>query len=262
MDPADVLTRPARLPELTVRYTSHGDGVLDLHLPPGPAGDSAAPPGLVVLLHGGFWRAAYDRRHTRPLAQALAARGFVVATPEYRRVGGGREVTGGWPTTFDDVLAATSALPELLAGLCLPVGPAVLLGHSAGGHLALWLAAQPLPPELRLRRVVALAPVGDLTAAARSGVGGSAVPALLGGTPDEVPERYAAADPALLLTGTQPTELLVLHGAEDQEVPVSLSRGLAARCTAVHLVELPGVEHYGLIDPRSAAWLAVLGALD
>lgn len=209
-----------------------------------------------MLVHGGFWRAAYDRVHIRPLAQALAADGFVVAVPEYRRVGGEGDLAGGWPTTFEDLTAAMSTLPGLLDELGVPVDHIVVMGHSAGGHLALWLANEPFDVD----RVVGLAPVGDLRAAAAAGLGSAAVPALLGGMPDDVPERYDAADPATRLATTPTCPVTIIHGVEDAEVPVEISRGLAARHPHVQLVELVGVEHFGLIDPLSPAWPVVRAA--
>ncbi|MGH3371368.1 MAG: alpha/beta hydrolase, partial [Nocardioidaceae bacterium] len=170
------------LPDAVVRYAAHDDGVVDVHLPPaGSPARSGSPARLLLLLHGGFWRQAYDRTHTRPLAVALAREGFVVATPEYRRVGGG----GGGPATLEDVDNAAAATPGLVLGLGIAVAGTTVLGHSAGGHLALWLANQPHPVD----RVVGLAPVGDLRAAARARLGDGATQALLGGEPDEVPLR-------------------------------------------------------------------------
>ena len=170
----------------TVRYAGHEDAVVDLHLPGGsrPTGPDAP---LVVLLHGGFWKQEWDRRHTRPMARALADLGLVVATPEYRRVRGG----GGWPVTGDDVHLAVRRLPELLGGLGIATGPMVVTGHSAGGHLALWLATLDLP----VARVVALAPVCDLDAAVRLRLGDDAALALLGDA------DLAVADPMTLLDG-------------------------------------------------------------
>ena len=150
------MTRPAEGPDAVLRYAAHEDGLVDVHLPPGPL----RPSPLVVFVHGGFWRQAYDRRHARPLADALALEGFVVAVPEYRRVGG----AGGWPATGDDVDAALGALPGLLAGIGVETTTTTLVGHSAGGHLVLWLANQPHPVD----RVVALGPGG----AAARGRGG------------------------------------------------------------------------------------------
>ena len=112
----DVLTRPARCPTRCVRYAAHEDGVVDVHLPPG--GRARAP--LVVLVHGGFWKQAYDRCHSRPMACALPPTGWVVAMPEYRRVGG---PAGGWPATAQDVAAAVAALPSLLGGLGVRTAP-------------------------------------------------------------------------------------------------------------------------------------------
>ncbi|HEX6249314.1 MAG TPA: alpha/beta hydrolase, partial [Nocardioidaceae bacterium] len=179
MAPRDDLGSVSRLalplPDAVVRYAAHDDGLVDVHLPVGAR--TAAP--LVVLLHGGFWKAAYDRVHTRAAAAALAGEGFVVATPEYRRVGAG----GGWPTTATDVADAVRAVPDLLRGLGVPTTGLTVAGHSAGGHLALWLANEDLPIE----RVVGLAPVADLRAAAGAGLGDDAAQALLGGGPDELP---------------------------------------------------------------------------
>jgi acetyl esterase/lipase len=248
MDPAEVLTRAAHLPDAVLRYADHDEALVDVRLP-----DGSAPHPLVVLLHGGFWKQQWDRRHTRPLADALAAEGFVVASPEYRRVGGG----GGWPTTFDDVTTAMTALPDLLAGLGVRTTATTLVGHSAGGQLALWLANEEHPVD----RVVALAPVGDLRAAARERLGDSATQALLGGGPDAVPDRYEAADPATRLHNRPRAEVVVVHGVDDAAVPVANSRGLAVRHPFVELRELPGVEHFALIDPRSSAWPAVLDAV-
>ena len=245
-DPREVLTRPAREPDTTLRYGNLPEHVIDVHLP-----DRHGPAPVVVLLHGGYWREAFDRTHTRPLAEALAEEGFAVVTPEYRRVGGG----GGWPTTFDDVRAALAHLKELTAVLPGRVagGPACLVGHSAGGHLALWAALQPGAPGVR--RVVALAPVADLYEAHRRGLGEGAVRELMGGGPDTRAEAYRQADAAGLLPTTVP--VTVVHGALDDRVPVDLSRTLPVD----EYVELPDVEHFGLIDPRSSAWPTVLAAV-
>jgi acetyl esterase/lipase len=237
-----------QLPDSVLRYAAHEDGFVDVHLPSGPG-----PHPLVVYVHGGFWKQEWDRRHARPLCAALAAQGYVVAAPEYRRVGG----DGGWPATLDDVDAAVAAIPSLLAGLGVATTRTSYVGHSAGGHLVLWLADQGHPVD----RVVGLAPVGDLRAAARDGLGDHATQALLGGEPDEVPERYAAADPAERLSATTPCDLVVLHGLDDDVVPVANSRGLAARHPEVDLHELDGVDHMAVIDPRSRAFPVLLGTL-
>jgi acetyl esterase/lipase len=247
--PDDVMTRPSELPDAVLRYSGHDDGLVDVHLPDGPA----RPRPLVVYLHGGFWRQQFDRTHARPLANALAADGYVVALPEYRRVGG----AGGWPTTAEDVEAALAALPGLLDGLGVETTTTTLVGHSAGGHLVLWLANQPHAVD----RVVALAPVGDLRLAADVGMGSGAAVDFLGGTPAEVPAVYDAADPATRMRTRPASQVVVVHGDADQAVPVGSSRGLKARFDWIDYRELPGVDHFAVIDPLSPAWASVRSAI-
>ncbi len=232
------------LPDATVRYADHDDAVIDLHLPadlaPGP--DQR----VVVLVHGGFWKAEYDRRHTRPMARALADDGWLVATPEYRRVRAG----GGWPVTTDDVRLAVSRLPDLLDGLGLPTGTVTVTGHSAGGHLALWLATTGLP----IQRAVALAPVCDLREAMRLGLGSNATQAFLDGADPD------AADPMVLFERRPTASVAVVHGVDDDVVPLALSRGFVQRHPWVDLQEVPG-DHFGVIEPGSTAWPTVVQAL-
>jgi acetyl esterase/lipase len=244
-DPREVLTRPAPPPDLTIRYGADPEQVVDVRLP--PPGTPARPP--VVFLHGGFWMAEYDRAHVGPLAADLAARGYPVVCPEYRRVG---QAGGGWPGTLDDVAAGLAAVAERLE-LRAPV----LAGHSAGGQLALWAAGR-----VPCRGVVALAPVADLGEGYRLRLDGGAVARLLGGGPEDVPDRYAAADPARLLP--PPVPVVVVHGDRDEQVPVGIGRDYVAAARRAggdaRLVELAGVEHFALIDPLSPAWPAVLAA--
>jgi acetyl esterase/lipase len=249
VDADDVMTRPSEPPDAVLRYAAHEDGLIDVHLPPGPP----EPRPLVCYVHGGFWRQQWDRRHGRPLANALVEQGYVVALPEYRRVGG----AGGWPTTADDVDAAFAALPALLAGLGVATTSITLVGHSAGGHLVLWLANQSHPVD----RVVALAPVGNLRKAAEHGMGGGATVELLGGTPEQVPEVYDAADPATRMRQRPACEVVVVHGDADDAVPVQSSRGLRARFDWLDYRELPGVDHFAVIDPLSTAWPMVIDAI-
>jgi acetyl esterase/lipase len=258
----DVLTRATRPPDETLRYGEGPEQVADVWLPqrPGPAP-------VALFLHGGFWRAQWDRTHARPVAEALAAAGFVACLPEYRRTGGG----GGWPGTFDDIAAAVDILPGRLAALwSAPEPPAVVLaGHSAGGHLALWAAARRRFPDgarwqsdTPIRGVVALAPVSDLADCQRRHLDGGAAEALVGGPPEDHPDRYAAIDPARLLPLGVPVGLL--HGSADRQVPVEMSRAYlaAARAAgdAVEFAELADRDHFALIDPESAAWPRVLAA--
>jgi acetyl esterase/lipase len=270
-----VLTRPAPPADLTLRYGPGRENVADLRL---PRSGSGSPAPLVVFLHGGFWRAEFDRTHTGPLTEALAEAGYAVCTPEFRRVG---QAGGGWPGTLDDVAAAVDSLPALVAASSAPVAAGsgrvdcervLLAGHSAGGHLALWAAARHrLPPGSRWhpsdhRRylgVVALAAVSDLAACHAERLGGGAAAGLIGGGPGRYPDRYALADPAPLIP--LGVRVRLVHGTLDDRVPCAMSRAYAARATAAGddaiLDELAGCGHFELIDPLSAAWPTVLAAL-
>jgi acetyl esterase/lipase len=250
----------SELPDAVLRYGDHDDAVIDVHLSTGPTSRVASGGGtqqggsgggreIVVLVHGGFWKAAWDRRHTRPLARQLAEDGYVVATPEYRRVGDG----GGWPTTCHDVRRAVAVLPGLLAAVDVAPARTTLVGHSAGGHLVLWLAG-----ELSSDRVVALAPVCDLGEAARLALGARATQAFMGGEPDVV--DYAPADPMVRLAARPAADVVVLHGTRDDEVPVALSRRLVQRHPWVRLCELD-CAHYELIDPREPVYEVLRGLL-
>jgi acetyl esterase/lipase len=258
---SDVLSRPAPPPDFTVVYGEDPEQIADIRLP--AAGTSPQP--LVVFIHGGFWRAVWDRTHAGPLAAALSALGYPVACLEYRRVG---QAGGGWPGTFDDVDAGVRGLPELLAvaiaergGEPLDATRPILMGHSAGGQLALW-AGHRMGAD-RTRGVVALAPVADLTKAYQRRLGNGAVAELLGGGPADVPERYAAADPAANLPLGVPA--VVVHGDQDEDVPVDVGADFVARAeragARVSLRRLPGVDHLALIDPLTPAWAEVIAAL-
>jgi acetyl esterase/lipase len=242
---------------MVLRYADHADGLVDVFLPPS-LGRPVDPAPLLVLLHGGFWRQEFDRRHLRPLAAGLVCEGFVVATPEYRRVGG----LGGWPATGDDVEAVVVATAKLIDGAAggwiSPSHPGVLVGHSAGGHLAMWAGLRAGPGVVR--RIVALAPVTDLEYAAHTGLGDDAAQALLGGGPDEMPDAYADADPLRL--GFGDVTVTVVHGTDDEQVPVEMSRRVAVKYPALGYLELEGVDHFDLIDPLSLVFQeSVLPAL-
>lgn len=230
----DVLNRPAPPPDHTVRYGPGPDQIADVR---GRA-DTDLP--MIVILHGGFWRPEWDRTHTGPLAAALAEIGYPVAQLEYRR-------GAGWAAMADDVVSGVAALAERY-------GPPLLLGHSAGGQLALWYASAAAP---RARGVVALAPVADLAEAYRLDLDDGAVAALFGGAPDE------AADPCRRVPIKLPS--VILHGGADRYVPIDLSRHLTdvdhAAGGASSLVELPQVGHFALIDPEAATWAEVTTAL-
>ena len=244
-------------PAPAVPYGREASQVANLHL---PAGEGPFP--VVVLLHGGFWRAGWDRTLMTPLARDLAERGVAAWNVEYRRVG---EAGGGWPGTFLDVAAAVDHLPSIEA---LDLERVVACGHSAGGHLALWLAARTrLPagapgaaPKVRVRAAVAQAAVADLRGGWESGFGREQMSALLGGGPADVPERYRAADPTSLAPFGLPQ--LLVHGALDDVVPLEQSRSFArATGSDAELVEFADADHFDVIDPRHPAWLAVVERL-
>jgi acetyl esterase/lipase len=223
---------------------------------------------VVVLIHGGFWRAAYDRSLMTPLAVDLAKHGYAAWNVEYRRVG---HDGGGWPGTLADVAAGVDYLVDIADAEALDVGQVVSVGHSAGGHLALWLAARPgLPmaaagssPRVALTAAVAQAGVVDLREGYAAGLGRGACVDFLGGSPDEVPERYELASPAARLPLA--VRQLLVHGDADDTVPVEHSRKYAVAATAagdrVELVELEGADHFDVIDPNHAAWHAVIDRL-
>ncbi|MFG2023570.1 alpha/beta hydrolase [Streptomyces sp. NPDC048825] len=258
-------------PDITAAYGDHPDQVIDFYAPRG--GEESAP--FVVVLHGGAWRAAYDRRHITPFADFLARRGFAVANVEYRRGGGGSgegddgSVAGRWPDTFDDVAAALDALPGLVRE-ALPQADArrtVITGHSAGGHLALWAAARHLLPTdapwrterpAPLRGVVALAPIADFAVAEKLDVCAGAALQLLGGE-GQFGERQPYADPALLLpTGIATT---LVQGRTDVVVPQAVAEAYADAAAkageVVGLTLLEDVGHFPLIDPAADACAVV-----
>ena len=256
MQPADVLSRPARPPDLALRY-GPGDQAADLWLPPD---GTRGPAQLILFLHGGFWRAAYDRTHAGPLAEALSAAGLAVCLPEYRRVG---QPGGGWPGTFDDVLAAVRELPALVslaAAGRVSTARMVLAGHSAGGHLALWAAARATWSAWSDRvAVISLAGVCDLAGCHRLRLGQGAAGELMGGGPEEFPDRYQAADPMAAIPA--PARVILVHGLADDRVPWQQSGSYATAASAAggeaRCVLLPDTGHFDVIDPLTPAWPAV-----
>jgi acetyl esterase/lipase len=228
-----------RIPERHRYGSEHRVQRADLYLPPGPG-----PHPVVVVIHGGNWRARYGKLVTKPIALDLVRRGVAAWNIEYRRVGRGQG--GGWPATFDDVAGAIDLLEHVSRGR-LDLSGVRAVGHSAGGQLALWAASRG-----GISRVAALAAPCNLRTTGDDGR------ALMGGSPDELPERYAAADPMQLLPLGTPT--LLVHGEEDATVPVKRSRRYAEAARAagddVELIEpVPG-HHRVYLDPRSSAWRA------
>jgi acetyl esterase/lipase len=204
-----------------------------------PAGDDAPP--LVIVIHGGFWRSRFDLSHMEPLATRLAEEGLATWSLEYRRTG---QPGGGWPGTLDDVVAGAAYR------IHLPVDAtrAVAIGYSAGGHLALSLAAR----DPSLKGAISLAGAVDLDLAWELRLSDGVVGDFLGGVPEDFPD----ASPARLPVSV-PQRLI--HGDRDESVPIEVSRSYLNRKQHedVQLRELPGLTHSDLVDPASAAWPVV-----
>ena len=268
---AELLATPAPPADHRETYGSHPLQFGELRLPRGRA---RAP--VVVFIHGGCWRAAYDLTHAAAAAAALANAGYAVWVPEYRRVG---DEGGGWPGTFDDIANAVDFVRDLAQRYpTLDTTRVVLAGHSAGGQLALWAGsrkvgelptpdgasnANPLRSPLHVAGVVSLAGITDLaTYASPSGCGSAVIP-LMGGPPSAVPDRYRAASPIERVPLGVPVR--IVHGAGDTIVPLEQSRTLADRMKAAReqpvITEVAGAGHFDLVAPQSMAWSAVLAAV-
>ena len=249
------------LERATISYGGDPNQVADLLV---PLTDGAVP--VVVLVHGGYWKTGFDRRSMQALADGLGRTGYAVWNIDYRRVG---DDGGGWPGTFQDVAAGIDHLVGIAADHQIDLGRAAIVGHSAGGELALWGAArQGLPetevgagPKVRFAAAVSLAGVVDLAASATDAASGgpelrNSVVALLGGSPDQVPERYALTSPVQRVPLGLPQ--LLIHGALDDQVSVQQSRNYVQAATAagdaVRLVELPAGDHLEVVRTDRPAW--------
>lgn len=236
------------------RYGLLPDQFGDLYLPSGTA------KGTVVVLHGGFWLDGYDLDLMQPICRTLSHAGWAAWNLEYRRLGSG----GGWPSTFEDVAAGVDHLTELDR-----VDPArvTLLGHSAGGHLAVWNASRTDrtpggPPKVKARGVVSLCGVLDLTLGVRDDVGNGTIEQLLGGGPEQVPDHYRYGDPTRLVPATAP--VVALRGSKDDVVPLiqTTSYVAAARKAGATADYVPvSGDHFTIIDPRHPSWTTTLGAV-
>jgi acetyl esterase/lipase len=236
----DILSLPAPKADARLAYGRDANQFLDLRIAHGKGLHSAA-----VCLHGGYWRAKYDLEYMGHLCAALTAQGVTTANVEYRRVG---NAGGGWPGTFADVRSAYQYVVQNAGRYGIDAKRVMAVGHSAGGQLALCLAAHE-----EVRAAVSLAGVVDLQRAYELQLSNDAVAEFLGGTPKEVADHYREADPMRL--AIKPRQYL-LHGLKDQDVPPELSQNYARAKTNedVHLTMIERAAHFELVDPRSGAW--------
>jgi acetyl esterase/lipase len=237
----------------------------DLRVPDGPG-----PFPVVVVIHGGWWRSFYGLTYAGHLCEALTRDGFATWNIEYRRVG---NPGGGYPGTLRDVTAALGGLREIAQTYPLDLDRVVVTGHSAGGHLAAWLAAKPRHRDLDefgapfpLLGAVPVAGVLDLVHASALRVAdGEGIPVhdFLGGTPSDVPEHYGLASPTAWLPAGVP--VVAVHGTADENVPLELSRRYVRRALAAgdpaKLIVLDGIDHFEPFDPATKAGAVVWDAI-
>jgi acetyl esterase/lipase len=248
-----------------MRYGNEPSQFAELRFPKGKG-----PFPLLFVVHGGFWQDHYDLSHIGHLCAAFTSKGIITCNIEYRRIG---NPGGGWPGTFQDINLATRGILEtMMNDLRFDSAHTAIIGHSAGGHLALWLVGShriskdsPLHDDKKpgIRGAISLAGVSDLRLAWRQKLGHGIVTRLMGGTPDEHPNRYNAGSPIELLpTGARH---VLVHGAADDIVPVSQSEAFVQRAEKLGdrsaLVKFDGTGHFELIDPESKAWPSVARAV-
>ena len=262
---SSILDRASPLFDLRVPYGDDPAEFAELRFPNG-----RGPFPLLFVVHGGFWQSGYDLSHIGHLCAAFTSRGVITCNIEYRRIG---NPGGGWPGTFQDIsLATRNILQTMSTDQRFDRARTAILGHSAGGHLALWLAGRhriskgsPLHSDQKeaLTSAVSLAGVSDLRLAWRQKLGHGIVTRLIGGTPDEYPDRYDAGSPIELLpTGARQ---VLVHGTADNFVPVSQSEAFVEKAEKLGdrptLVKLDGIGHFELIDPESDVWPTIAGAV-
>jgi acetyl esterase/lipase len=241
----DILSLPPPKADERIPYGEDPNQFADLRMPAGKG-----PHPLLIFIHGGYWRAEYDLTHAGHLCAALTRAGFATWSLEYRRVG---QPGGGFPGTMEDVRKGALHVQTLKDSHQLDMSRVVVAGHSAGGQLALWLAAQKALP---VHHVVPLAAVSDLRRAWTLRLSGGIAAEYLGGTPEQVPGRYASSSPMQLLPMAVPQR--VVHGTKDNIVPFEMSQQFARASRNAKLVAIEGAGHFELIDPRSFAWPEVL----
>lgn len=260
----DLGTLTARAPDHRIPYGPLPLQYGNLRLPKG-----AGPHPLVIFIHGGCWLSEFTVSHAAALEQAIADAGYAVWSLEYRRVG---DEGGGWPGTFTDVASGADFIRGIAPTYGLDLTRVVASGHSAGGQLALWLAARPRIPRsselyvarpLPIRAVLALAPAADLEGLSRDGACDNAVNRVMGGTPAALPERYRDASPMQLAPIPVP-QTLVLGAHDTSWSPAGrayAARAVAAGDTHVRIVEAPDSGHFEMIAPATTTWPLVVGAL-
>lgn len=226
---------------------------------------------VIVIIHGGYWRSQYDAGLGVPLAEDLSARGYACWNLEYRRAGNG----GGWPETFDDVGCGIDALTHAAVEHGLELDNVIALGHSAGGHLAVWAVGRDTMPgggpgalesggsRVKVTGVVSQSGLLNLHLAHSLGLSEGAAQNLMGTTPETDPERWTLADPMSAIPVNVP--VLALHGDDDVTVPLSESTSYVDAAVAagadVELRIIPG-DHFGMITPGTAAWDQVVTAVE
>ncbi len=253
---------PPVAPDDAYAYGDHPQQFGELYLPP-----TRAQHPVIVLIHGGCYQAAYNLKPISSLAKALADQGFAVWNIEYRR----QDTGGGYPRMFLDVAQATDYLRQISALHPLNLAQVISVGHSAGGHLALWLAARhKLPASSRLHTaaalpihgVVALAAVASPTLALEQGLCSEALPVVMGGTPAAVPAHYQHGSPQALLPLGRPQTHIV--GSEDATMLNNVRAYMAAAQALgdeAELIILPEVGHFEIVSTASPAWQTVQSAI-
>lgn len=245
-----------------IAYGPYKDQWGELFLPEQPT--EPGLPGIVVVIHGGYWRDRYTAELGEPVAKDLAAHGFGVWNLEYRRAGtDGAEGAGGWPATFEDIASGIDALKDIAQEHGLNQSKVAALGHSAGGHLAVWAAGRHTLPEgapganprVALTGVVSQAGLLDFTAAWQLGLSSGAVENLMGSNPAECADRYRTADPVAHLPIRVPIH--AVHSREDETAPFRLSEAYVSAALAAgdpaKLHETAG-DHFAIITPGSPAY--------
>ncbi|MEK6644118.1 MAG: alpha/beta hydrolase [Planctomycetota bacterium] len=260
----EVLALKVATPTARIAYGEGPQQFGELRVPEGKG-----PYPVVVLIHGGCWLAEVaDLTYFSPMAEALTKKGVATWNIEYRRIG---DAGGGWPRTFLDVGRATDHLRTIAKQYSLDLDRVVVAGHSAGGHLALWVAARHrlgkdsairVDNPLRVAGAVNLSGPGDLVtfgADPKHACGEDTIRRLLGGAPKEVPDRYRDASPTKLLPIGVPQ--VCISGARDQAVPFGHGKAHAEAASksgdSARYVELPDAGHFEVVAPTSAAWARV-----